>query len=132
MIGIILLISQQIIAGTDYTKTVTSTGGTVSATEFAPTLQETGQTLHWNNLRIKNGETVTIDFSGVPGFQRLNGASGSQAQITSAGTSIFIGYFALSGGVEKEYRINLDVNYYGVPQFNGADAPRRCLSTKNE
>ncbi|PNE25692.1 hypothetical protein BHU16_00120 [Tannerella sp. oral taxon 808] len=34
MIGIILLISQQIIAGTDYTKTVTSTGGTISATEF--------------------------------------------------------------------------------------------------
>ena len=131
MIGIILLISQQIIAGTNYVKTVNSTGGTISATEFISGLS--GATIpQWNNLRIKNGENVTIDFSGVPGFQRLNGASGSQAQITSAGTSISIGYFALSGGVEKEYRINLDVNYYGVPQFNGADAPRRCLSTKNE
>ena len=131
MIGIILLVSQQIIAGTNYTKTVTSTGGTVSATEFAPTLQETGQTLHWNNLRIKNGETVTIDFSGVPGFQRLNGASGSQAQITSAGTSISIGYFALSGGVEKEFRINLDVNYYGIPQFHGADVPSNIVITES-
>ena len=131
MLGIILLISQQIIAGTNYTKTVTSTGGTVSATEFAPTLQETGQTLHWNNLRIKNGATVTIDFSGVPGFQRLDGASGSQAQITSAGTSISIGYFALSGGVEKEFRINLDINYYGVPQFNGADVPSNIVITES-
>ena len=34
MIGIILLISQQIIAGTNYVKTVNSTGGTISATEF--------------------------------------------------------------------------------------------------
>lgn len=34
MIGIILLVSQQIIAGTNYVKTVNSTGGTISATEF--------------------------------------------------------------------------------------------------
>ena len=54
MIGIVLLISQQIIAGTNYTKTVTSTGGTVSATQFDATRIIAGGTAKWNNLRIKN------------------------------------------------------------------------------
>ena len=37
MIGIILLISQQIIAGTNYVRTVNSTEGTVNACEFVST-----------------------------------------------------------------------------------------------
>ena len=131
MIGIILLISQQIIAGTNYTKTVTSTGGTVSATQFDATRIIAGATAKWNNLRIKNGETVTIDFSGIPDIQSVEGSSITTAQITRAGF-VEIKFKTGTGASEKEYRINLVVNFYGVPQFNGADAPRRCLSTKNE
>ena len=85
MIGIILLISQQIIAGTDYTKIVTSTGGTISATQFDATRIIAGGIAKWNNLRIKKGATVTIDFSGIPDIQSVEGPSITKAQITSAG-----------------------------------------------
>ena len=130
MIGIILLISQQIIAGTDYTKTVTSTGGTVSATEFDATRIIAGGIAKWNNLRIKNGETVTIDFSGIPDIQSVEGSSITTAQITSAGT-VEIKFKTGTGTSEKEFRINLHVNYYGVPQFNGADVPSNIVITES-
>ena len=129
MIGIILLISQQIIAGTNYVRTVNSTEGIVNACEFVSTYA--GATIpKWNNLRIKNGATVTIDFSGIPDIQSVEGSSITTAQITSAGTTE-IKFKTGTGASEKEFRINLHVNYYGVPQFNGADVPSNIVITES-
>ena len=71
MIGIILLISQQIIAGTNACEFVSTYAGVT--------------TPKYNSLRIKNGESVTIDFSGGPDIQSVEGSSIIKAQITSAG-----------------------------------------------
>ena len=129
MIGIILLVSQQLSAGTNYVKTVNSTGGTVNASEFVSTYA--GATIpKWNNLRIKNGATVTIDFSGILDIQSVEGSSITTAQITSAGF-VEIKFKTGTGASEKEFRINLDVNYYGVPQFNGADVPSNIVITES-
>ena len=130
MLGIILLISQQIIAGTNYTKIVTSTGGTISATQFDATRIIAGGIAKWNNLRIKNGATVTIDFSGIPDIQSVEGSSITTAQITSTGTTE-IKFKTGTGASEKEFRINLHVNYYGVPQFNGAAVPSNIVITES-
>ena len=60
MIGIILLVSQQIIAGTNYVKTVNSTGGTVNASEFVSTYAGATIVKVTEKHRQKNRKILTI------------------------------------------------------------------------
>ena len=95
-----------------------------------------------NRANIKNGEKITIDLRNIENLTRVSYLTGGtltwnesekKIEVEGAGSVLFYYHTKKNGESEKEWAVMTDVNYYGVLQYQGGDAPNELLvTTANE
>lgn len=85
-----------------------------------------------NRANIKNGEKITIDLRNIENLTRVSYLTGGtltwnesekKIEVEGAGSVLFYYHTKKNGESEKEWAVMTDVNYYGVLQYQGGDAP---------
>ncbi|RRD69123.1 hypothetical protein, partial [Tannerella forsythia] len=82
------------------------------------------------NIRVKNGAQFVINLNNIADLKRISNLSGGnlignneKVAVANAGRVSFVYYTQTSGGNEQGYLVFAYVNYYGVLQYQGSDAP---------
>lgn len=92
-----------------------------------------------NQVKVKNSEKIIINLKTIANITRISGLSGGtllwngdkkEIQIENAGTVYFYYYTQSSGENEKMWHVMIHVNYFGVLQYNGGDAPSEIIVTE--
>lgn len=85
-----------------------------------------------NRANIKNGEKITIDLRNIENLTRVSYLTGGtltwnesekKIEVEGAGSVLFYYHTKKNGESEKEWAVMIHVNYYGVLQYQGGDAP---------
>ena len=95
-----------------------------------------------NRITVKNAEKITIDLKNIENLTRVDRVYGGtltwnetekKIEIGSAG-SVFIDYYTQDPNSRTEtiWSLGIHVNYYGVLQYQGGDAPSEIIVTGEE
>lgn len=95
-----------------------------------------------NRITVKNAEKITIDLKNIENLTRVDRIYGGtltwnetekKIEIGSAG-SVFIDYYTQDPNSRTEtiWSLGIHVNYYGVLQYQGGDAPSEIIVTGEE
>ncbi|RRD55656.1 hypothetical protein, partial [Tannerella forsythia] len=128
MLAIALAFCQPLKAETYGTTITLDAPREVSINELTSNLFPTTP-LRLNRIRVKNGFKFLVNVGEVANFQSLSDVSGGnnlgngKIEVTSAGSLTFGYETKAPGEAQKSFTVIIDVNYYGVLQYQGSDAP---------